>query len=74
MGRLCRPFLLHKQQKIMRSFYQRRDSKVRDFIERYVEEIAVVIELIYYICATLVIFGGMFYLIFFMFSLEDFSS
>ena len=47
---------------------------VRDFIERYVEEIAVVIELIYYICATLVIFGGMFYLIFFMFSLEDFSS
>ena len=45
-----------------------------NFIERYVEEIAVVIELIYYICATLVIFGGMFYLIFFMFSLEDFTS
>jgi len=50
-------------------WYERRKSPTRDFIERYSDEIAFVLELMYYIITTIFILFGFYVMIIFMFSL-----
>ena len=42
----------------MRNFWERRKSPTRDFIEKYSDEIAFVLECVYYVVSSVIIVGG----------------
>ena len=54
----------------MKNFWERRKSPTRDFIEKYSDEIAILLEWLYVVVAGVIIFGGVSLVTIFMFAIE----